>query len=640
MKISNGHTRYQRFAAWLSPFFSTRYNPLYHLAEMAIFMLVLATISGIYLFFFYNVDPYHSYESVEKLSRQWVGGVMRSVHRYASDLLVVFVLMHLLHMLLTGKYRRVLSWVTGIGSFLVVVLLGVTGYMLVWDEKSKLLGILTAKFLAAAPVFDPAITGAFLLNDLQSVGGFFRIALFGHIFFTLFIAIVIWLHVAPVARPKLWPPRQAMIVTGAVLLGLCLVFPARSDPPAQAVVLPTRTTFDWFFFFGYYFMKVMSPAANWLLMFGSGMLLAVLPYLKRRHPLPHPTIDLDSCDGCDQCVRDCPYAAIDLLPQTEGPHAGTKKAILDPSKCVGCTVCVAACHVDAIAVETAPPIAQPPVSPRKKELTVYRCYYAGVKDEDLPEDTVRVPCLGGIHPKAIKDQLEHHAEGVALVGCEDCFYRYGRTLEELRLNRKRRPTFFRRAPLQRVRLIAKSGSVRESLEQFKTALKHVDDKKIRNALEVVEYRTYRPLFAAAVTLLFFLFVPPLSNSSFSFYQPDEKMLILNFRYVSSPTEYQELRGGPAHMHSAQPVVKSRSAILVTVEDERGRRIFEKRYEPRGLRKDIAIFVYAEITTEAERVRIRIAETAFPDKIVSSGDIALDEANGTVIVYKNGKLQRI
>ena len=210
----------------------------------------------------------------------------------------------------------------------------------------------------------------------------------------------------------------------------------------------------------------------------------------------------------------------------------------------------------------------------------------------------------------------------------------------MRLNRKRRPTLFRRTPLQRVRMIALTDSVGKELDLFRKELQTVDDKKVQNKLKVVERNTYYPLVAAIVTFLFFMLIPFVSNSNFTFYRPDEKMLILNFRYVSSPTAYQELHSGPAHMQSTEPIVKSRSGIIVRVEDMEGKTIFEKEFEPRGLRKDIAIFVFAEIKTEAPRANVKITETAFPEKSVSLQGVKLNDSNGTVIIFKDGQLQKM
>ncbi len=633
---------FKKLAGFFSPFFSSKYNPLYHLADVAIFMFAIATLSGIYIFLFYNVDPAHSYHSVEVISSQWVGGVMRSIHRYSSDLLVVFILLHFLHMLITGKFKRVISWISGVASFLVVILIGVTGYVLVWDERAKMIGILIAKFLTAVPVFDPSITGAFLLNDLPSIGGFFRVALFGHIFFTLFTLIIIWIHVLPVSAPRLVPPKLAMIYMFSTLILICLLFPAQSDPPAQQIIFPVHTTFDWFFCFGFVFMKLLSPINNWILMFGSGIVLSIFPYLFRSSKeVPKPVVDLDTCDGCNQCVVDCPYGALDLLPMMDQTYKGAKKAILSPSKCVGCSICAGSCHVDAIRIASVPEVPMGESAFSKKTMAVYHCHFnEPTLPASLDASVYAVPCVGGIHPKSIRAQLENNVEGVAIVACEDCHFRFGKDFEQLRLNRKRRPTLFRRTPLQRIRFISKTDGVENELAKFAADLQLVDDSKVYNKLPVIEHAKQRPVVAALVTLMFFVWVPFFSNATFQFYDPSEKILVLDFRYVSAPTSFLEQRDVPAHMRSTTPIVKTRSPILVTVKDEKGQIIFEKEYKPRGVRQDIAIFVYEEIKTDSEKVDIEIRETERPELVTALHDVQVNESNGTLIVYREGQLKKL
>ena len=640
--MKNGYSLFQKFAGWFSPVFSAKYNPLYHLGDIAIFMFAVATVSGIYIFLFYNVDPQYAYQSVEGISRQWVGGPMRSLHRYSSDLLVVFVVLHFLQMLLSGQYRRLLSWVSGVASFLIVILIGVTGFILVWDEKAKMLGILTAKFLAATPLFDASITGAFLLNDLSAVGGFFRVAVFGHIFLTLFTVIILWVHLARMSSPKLFPPRPLMFYTGIAVMLICLFFPVKSDPPAQAVILPTQTTFDWFYFFGYYFMKIMSPGGNWLLMFGSGALLAVLPFFKRKKTLPPPVIDLDKCDGCDQCIKDCPYGAIDLLPQFGQPYNGELKAILDPSRCVGCAICVASCKEFAI-VSPVAGIADTTALPQKQDIVVFKCRFSEVKTPpELRVETVEMPCIGGVHPQEIDDLLKNRAGGVAVVACEQCYYRFGREWEEKRLSRNRRPVFHRRASLQRVRLFAGTRRLEHALRQFAVDLKSVDDKKSENHLKIEGAFRPRPFLAGLVTLAFFAIVPFFSNPIVRFYTPEEKILILNFHYVSSATEYEQppSANGAAHMKPVQPIVKSRSPVALNLYDSERRLFYSREFKPRGVRSDIAIFVFDEVKTGQSRVSVELVETAFPEKKLTLTDVQTSNTDGTVIVLREGKLIKL
>lgn len=51
--------------------------------------------------------------------------------------------------------------------------------------------------------------------------------------------------------------------------------------------------------------------------------------------------ELDSCDGCRQCMRVCQFGAI-------GYAAAQKKCHIDPRRCYGCGICRSVCKKDAI----------------------------------------------------------------------------------------------------------------------------------------------------------------------------------------------------------------------------------------------------------------------------------------------------
>ena len=55
-KNRNNHWIFQRIAGIFSKVYSTRLNPLYHLGDIAVLMFIVACVSGVYLFFFYNID--------------------------------------------------------------------------------------------------------------------------------------------------------------------------------------------------------------------------------------------------------------------------------------------------------------------------------------------------------------------------------------------------------------------------------------------------------------------------------------------------------------------------------------------------------------------------------------------------------
>ena len=67
--------------------FGDRLNPLYHLGAISFFLFWVVGVSGLYLYAFFETGVAEAYSSVQALTHgQWyAGGIMRSVHRYASD---------------------------------------------------------------------------------------------------------------------------------------------------------------------------------------------------------------------------------------------------------------------------------------------------------------------------------------------------------------------------------------------------------------------------------------------------------------------------------------------------------------------------------------------------------------------------
>ncbi|MBV6442502.1 MAG: hydrogenase iron-sulfur subunit [Haliscomenobacteraceae bacterium CHB4] len=632
----NGHQYYQRWAKIFSRIYSSKLNPLYHLGGMAIFMFIVACVSGVYLFLFYNVDPSQAYASVQQISANPFNGWMRTIHRYSSDLLVIFILLHLGHTVFTGKYRRVLSWQTGVISFLVVVFIGVTGFILVWDQKAKLLGFLTAKFFSAVPVFDPSIAGAFLINNLDYLSGFFKVSLFGHVFFSLAVVIILWLHVARISGPKLFMPRQLVYLAMGALTIVCIIFPVESDPPAQDSFLPQQTTFDWYYFFGYYLLKLFSTQANWVIMLGSGLALALIPYLRKkdRKKSPIATIDLAKCDACNLCSYDCPYDAIDMLIRE-----GERKAILDPAKCVGCGICIGSCKEYAITLPGYPAIERSAL-PVKCDLAVFSCsqFAPVLLPPELDVKHYEVPCIGSVYAKDIEKILQNQAHGVVMLSCEDCFYRKGKTWAQDRLMRVRPPAFSKKLPAGSVALLTFSHykQVTEEIRSFAKKVKAAGTKDADMTPFVLDWKKFSPALAFGVMLLFFLLMPLFSATQVSFFDGKNKTLLLSFKYISSPTDVETPQTSGRHMQSATPIVTRRSPVEVIVTEPGGKVIFQKTWSPRGLRHDIAIYVFAEINAATEQVHFSLNETDVPGKKIEMRDITLTTADATLLTFQDGK----
>jgi cytochrome b6 len=87
-----------------------------------------------------------------------LGWFIRSVHRWSSAIMVLFVVLHICRVYLTGAFKkpREFIWITGIMVAVRTVTFGVTGYSLAWDQVAYW----ASKIVTSVPeAFDNLIPG-------------------------------------------------------------------------------------------------------------------------------------------------------------------------------------------------------------------------------------------------------------------------------------------------------------------------------------------------------------------------------------------------------------------------------------------------------------------------------------------------
>jgi len=197
----------------------------------------------------------------------------------------------------------------------------------------------------------------------------------------------------------------------------------------------------------------------------------------------------------------------------------------------------------------------------------------------------------------VEQMLNEESKGVLLLGCEDCYYRYGRNLAVARINRKRPPGLAKKLSRDRIQLITTNHYSEKAIRAFTDSLASAKPNDGKATIKVLDYFKTNHIAATLILCAFFLIMPFFSNTKISFFDRDEKLLVLNFKYISSPTEFQGVNTNQQRqMQSLKPIVKRRSPIVVEVEGNKGNVLLKKEFSPRGLRKDISIFVYSEIPT--------------------------------------------
>lgn len=106
-------------------------------ASLVLILLSLGT--GVLLKFAYLPFPGRAYDSVLSIQNDFAfGRLVRNVHHWSANVLLVTVFLHFLRVFFTGAFRRPrrFNWIIGLALFLAVVMSNFTGYFLPWDQLS------------------------------------------------------------------------------------------------------------------------------------------------------------------------------------------------------------------------------------------------------------------------------------------------------------------------------------------------------------------------------------------------------------------------------------------------------------------------------------------------------------------------
>lgn len=332
--------------------FGDRLNPLYHLGAITFWLFWVVGGTGLYLYAFFETGVDAAYASVEAIThRQWfAGGILRSLHRYASDAMVLTMMLHLLRHFAFDRFRgyRWFSWFTGVALVWLVYASGINGYMLPWDRLAQFVIVSVFEWLDWLPSFGGTLMRNFIYSTSVS-DRFFSLLSFLHIGLPLVVLLLMWVHVQRVPRARTSPPRPIAIGLMAALLLLSLARPVLSQGGAadmgQAV---TTLELDWFYLALLPLMAAWPLGQVWALAAVGSALLASLPWWPGRRAAARGEHQLvvHGAGGAQAQVR---VRADETLLD-----AGLREGLALPFECRngGCGVCL--CTVEYGKVEHRP----------------------------------------------------------------------------------------------------------------------------------------------------------------------------------------------------------------------------------------------------------------------------------------------
>lgn len=467
-----------RIDALFDRLYGWRFNPLYQSGTIAVLLLLVLLVTGLYLLLFYRIGS--PYASVTRMQDQvWSGRWIRTLHRYASDAAMVAVAVHAIRMFLRRRTwgARALAWVSGLGLVALFVFIAMTGFVMVWDVHGRFLAMEGARILDVLPIFSEPISRAFT-GERTMPGAFFFLNYFLHIALPLGMAVFLYLHVSRIARPKLLPARPLAWSVVGVLTALSMIRPAPLPPMADPSRLPHQVPVDWFF--GFWLPVTLRLPAEWVWATGAAIAVALLtvPLWTRpaKSSAPQPSVvDERYCTGCEQCSLDCPYEAISMVARAD--DRPTLVARVTPDRCVSCGICAGSCGPMSVG---------PPGRTGRDQLTRVRRFLE--ERHPGPDDIVLVACsrgagevgamqsfadalvypadcIGSVHSSVVEFLIRSGVGGVTVAGCpeRDCWNREGTTWTRARLFHDREAELQARVDRARVRFLEVGAAERAEL---------------------------------------------------------------------------------------------------------------------------------------------------------------------------------
>jgi len=468
-------TLMQRIESTFDAVFGAADNPWRHLGALGFYLVWIALATGIYLFAVLDTGVEDIHTSIQYYTHEqwWLGGIVRSLHRYAADGIVAVMLLHLVREFLYGRYYgfRWFSWITGVPVIWLVYASGIGGYWLVWDQLGQFSAIASTEWFDWLPIFSEPAARNFLTPGALT-DRFFSLLVFLHIGIPLILLLALWVHIQRVSQSDVFPKRSLALGTLTMLLALALVKPTISHGRADLTTLPSVLHIDWYYLFIHPLMYVTSPSGLWAIAAVLTLLLCALPLLPHPKQPPIAVVNPPNCNGCRRCFVDCPYGAVDMLPHPDKPGHELAKVI--PELCASCGICAGACpsstpfrSVEALVTGIDMP--QQPIGALREEMerkiaaltgpvriAVFGCACAAdARRLESPDTAVlNLMCTGLLPPSFVEYALRGGADGVFVTGCREgsCAYRFGTRWTEERLTRRREPHLRPTVPEERLRL--------------------------------------------------------------------------------------------------------------------------------------------------------------------------------------------
>jgi quinol-cytochrome oxidoreductase complex cytochrome b subunit len=273
-------------------------NPFYALGPIFYVVWFIVMLTGCVLIIWYVPTKADAFDSIQRIQNAIpLGGIWRGMHKYGADAMIIAATMRMYRMFLMADYKpgKELNIFIGLLALLLSMYSGLTGYLLIWNQRA----FWATKVFATFPTYMDQfpIMGDFyqpLLKSLhmgwntaegllgggaaitqETITRFFSL----HLAFSLIPLIFIELYFYKNAYQRMpigWVKRSVIIL---MLLFVSIVLPAAQGARSNPDVTPLPILSDWYFLGLYQMYKYLEPVVATEITMLIPLTVILLPFL-------------------------------------------------------------------------------------------------------------------------------------------------------------------------------------------------------------------------------------------------------------------------------------------------------------------------------------------------------------------------
>ena len=133
-------------------------NWFYTLGSATMFAFLSQAVTGVFLAMYYRPSTTQAYESIQHIQNDvFLGQFVRGMHRWGASVMVVLIFLHMGRTFFFGayKYPRELNWIIGVVLLILTMLMGFSGYLLPFDQRSFWATVVASNITGTGPILGP-----------------------------------------------------------------------------------------------------------------------------------------------------------------------------------------------------------------------------------------------------------------------------------------------------------------------------------------------------------------------------------------------------------------------------------------------------------------------------------------------------